>query len=154
MIGEASIEDCDSMGIVIDRSGIEEARKCVQAMEEMAAAPGHQHGGWSIGLTLFEGLENMRYLLMVCDSPERVENCAPTVGLCDRESVLRMALLTQCKGLGEGTATFWMCFGEDATHDMMGEFLGQPLGDLPDLSSANCGKPQFAELTDTKRGLH
>lgn len=143
-MSEASLNECDSVAMVVDRSGIEAAREYIGQAEELLKA-NYLPSGWSQGLKIFEGLENMRYLLMAADSPARVISGSPTVALGADDSVLRVSMLTLCKRLDEGTATLWMCHGGDATHDLMTELLGQPLQ-----ATVRMRAPQ----SELSRGLH
>jgi hypothetical protein len=102
----------DSIAAVFDRTEIDALRKMAGELE--ADAPDPHDAGWSKGLTLFEAFENMRYVVFVADSAERIVDCAPRIMLAADDRTLRETL-TQANDILAGHTAKWWIKGTDET---------------------------------------
>jgi hypothetical protein len=100
-----------SIAAVFDRTEIETLRKMAGELE--ADAPKPHDAGWSKGLTFFEGFEDMRYLIYVAESPDRIVSCAPRFMLAADETALRESLTEADSILAGRTAKWWIKGTED-----------------------------------------
>lgn len=124
----------DSIAAVFDRTEIEALRTMAGDLE--ADAPKPHDAGWSKGLTLFEAFEDMRFLVFVADSPDRIVSCGPRLMLAANEATLRESLTTADEIL-RGHIVQWWVKGTDETRGLVQGILKElAIPVLPMLSNS------------------
>jgi len=106
----------DSIAAVFDRTEIEALRTMADELERDAPKP--HDSGWSKGLNLFEAFEDMRYVLFVADSPDRIVGCGPRLMLAADETTLRESL-DRADDILRGHTVKWWIKGTDETRELV-----------------------------------
>jgi hypothetical protein len=116
-------EDCSSIAMVVDRSGITAALAAANVIPETPEEP----NGWRAAIRLFEGEPRAEYLFAVTDGRlDAPEKCHAFFGLNGTE--LESALFRGLKQyVPEGALVMWAVHGSELTQAFVARKLNTPL---------------------------